>query len=273
MKYFNETVTNAEKEIDFIRAFVAKIKSILGNRIVLVEQEGKAFIEGNDYDSYSSGYAPGGYGYNLILDNKITISFTRSTTSGAAGYAIKATAISSSSSNSPPYTQSSGLGFKANGTRSLTIKGIKSSNLLIFSIIANASNTSASKPSFNLIVLQNNDTYCAAVRYGSGENPYSPISNNFNPNLIFSELLDLDTLSGQKITLVNRFPYNYNTDISNKQTELRTGKIAVLQNTSTKITNFSDLIDTSYIPQGLFVKINNENYISLNNFTLINIDD
>lgn len=247
MKYFNETVTNAEKEIDFIRAFVAKIKSILGNRIVLVEQEGKAFIEGNDYDSYSGNSAPSGYGYNLILDNKITISFTRSTTSGINGYAIKATEISSYST-SPPYTQSSGLGFKSNGTRSLTIKGIKSSNLLIFSIIANASNTNTSKPSFNLIVLQNNDTYCAAVRYGSGENPYSPISNNFNPNLIFSELSDLDTLSGQKITLVNRFPYNYNIDTNNNQTEFRTGKIAILQNTTTKITNFSDLIDTSLIP-------------------------
>lgn len=249
MKYFNETVTNAEKEIDFVRAFVAKIKSILGNRIVLVEQEGMAFIEGNDYDSYSSGNAPNGYGYNLILDNKITISFTRSTTGVTIGYAIKATAISSHST-SPPYTQSSGsgLGFKANGTRSLTIKGIKSSNLLIFSIIANASNTNTSKSSFNLIVLQNNDTYCAAVRYGSGENPYSPISNNFNPNLIFSELSDLDTLSGQKITLVNRFPYNYNIDTNNNQTEFRTGKIAILQNTTTKITNFSNLIDTSLIP-------------------------
>lgn len=271
MKYFNETVTNAEKEINFIRAFVAKIKSILGNRITLVEQQGKEYIQGG-VEAPSS--ITSGYGYNLILDNKITISCARGTTGTMSGYPIKATALSSSS----PYiyytqTSSFGLGWNAIGTRSLTIKGIQSSNLLILSIIPNASNTSTSKSSFNLIVLQNNDTYCAAVRYGSGENPYSPISNNFNPNLIFSELSDLDTLSGQKIILVNRFPYNYNIDTNSNQTEFRTGKIAILQNTPTKITNFSDLIDTSFIPQGLFVKINNENYISLNNYTLINIDD
>lgn len=269
MKYFNETVTNAEKEINFIRAFVAKIKSILGNRITLVEQQGKEYIQGG-VEAPSS--ITREYGYDLILDNKITISCTRGTTGTMSGYPIKATALSSSSST-PLYTQTSGLGWNAMGTRSLTIKGIQSSNLLILSIISNASNTSTYKSSFNLIVLQNNDTYGAVVRSGTGENPFSPFSDHFLTTLVFAELSELDTLSGQKFTLVNRFPYNYNIDTSSKQTEIRTGKVAVFQNTSTQLTKFLDLIDTSNLPQGMFLTINGINYVSLNNYTLICIDD
>ena len=270
MKYFNETVTNAEKEINFIRAFVAKIKSILGDRITLVEQQEKEYIQGG-VEAPSS--ITSGYGYDLILDNKITISCTRGTTGTVSGYSIKATAVLSSSSFNIFYTQTSSLGWSAIGTRSLTIKGIQSSNLLILSIIPNASNTSSSKASFNLIVLQNNDTYGAVVRYGTGENPFSPFSNHFLTTLVFTELSELDTLSGQKFTLVNRFPYNYNIDTSSKQTEIRTGKVAVFQNTTTQLTKFLDLIDTSNLPQGMFLTINGINYVSLNNYTLICIDD
>ena len=198
-----------------------------------------------------------GYGFDLILDNKLTISFTRSSTSGVNSYPIKINLLDSSY-QSVPWTNSSTLGWNSSGTRSQTIKGIQTDNLLIFSIISNASYTSNTKGSFTFIILQNTDTYSACVvKRSTGDIPSTPLSNMFTTSLIFQEISDLDTLSGNSFTLVNRFPYNYNTDFTSKEVEIRQGKVAVLQNTTNKVTIFNDLFDSSIITEGLFMTLNN----------------
>ena len=272
MKYFNTTITNSGKEIDYVKAFVAAIKNVLGSRVTLIEQEGKEYIQGNVTPPTS---IASGYGFDLILDNKLTISFTRSGTSGINGYRIQIPLLDSTNYTSVYWSPtSSSQGWNVSGTRSQTIKGIQTDNLLIFSIIANAGYTSNAKSSFTFIILQNTDTYSACtVKRSVGDIPSTPLSNMFTTSLIFQEISGLDTLSGNSFTLVNRFPYNYNTDFTSKEVEIRQGKVAVLQNTTNKVTIFNDLFDSSIITEGLFMTLNNQRYYTLNQHTLVNIED
>ena len=269
MRYFNETIINTDKEIAFLRAFVSKVKSILGNRIVLVEQQGKEYIQGEVTPPTS---IASGYGFDLVLDNKITISFTRGGTGTITGYSIKVSILGSSSTGLYYTLNSTSLGWNTAGTRVWILKGVQTSNLLIFIISPSASSIS-SKNAFVLSVLKNSDTYGANRTIVPISGTEAPPVPSFSPNSAFSELSELDTLTGQIFTLVNRFQYNYNIDAGSKQTEIRKGKVAVLQNSQTKLTSFNDLYDTSVIPQKMFVKINNQNCICLNQFTIVNIQD
>lgn len=270
MRYFNETIINTDKEIDFLRAFVSKVKSILGNRIVLVEQQGKEYIQGEVAPPTS---IASGYGFDLVLDNKITISFTRGGTGTITNYNIKVSILGSALSASLYYTlNSSSLGWNVAGTRTWAFKGIQTSNLLIF-IISPLSSSISNKKAFVLSVLKNSDTYGVNGKMISLSETEAPPVPSFSSNSAFSELSELDTLTGQVFTLVNRFQYNYNIDAGSKQTEIRKGKVAVLQNSQIKLTSFNDLYDTSVIPQKMFVKINNQNCICLNQFTIVNIQD
>lgn len=269
MKYFNETITNREKEIDFLKIFIKKMQDILGTRIVLIQQTGKAYIKGNDMIPTNT---PSEYSFSIILDNKLTLLINRISSSDINGYSFKINALSDASALIT-YTNSGTLDWNATGIRSLTIKGVQTTNLLILSFVSNPTNTPIGQ-SFNLIVLQNSETYGAALKISTGDTLYSSISNNFPTNLIFNEITQLDDISsGNTFSLVNRFPYNYNYNLNSKQTEIRKGKVAIIPNTQTRFTTFLDLYDTSIVPTGLFITINDLNYIALNSMTLVCISN
>ena len=150
MKYFNETITNREKEIDFLKIFIKKMQDILGTRIVLIQQTGKAYIKGNDMIPTNT---PSEYSFSIILDNKLTLLINRISSSDINGYSFKINALSDASALIT-YTNSGTLDWNTTGIRSLTIKGVQTTNLLILSFVSNPTNTPIGQ-SFNLIVLQN----------------------------------------------------------------------------------------------------------------------
>ena len=130
-------------------------------------------------------------------------------------------------------------------------------------------------------MLKNNDL-CALslVTLSSSSSINAPISKIFLSNNVYTQYElgpQPNISSGPALKINDRFLYNCNINNNNK-VEIASGKKALLNNgvegiNNTVVTTFSSLYDCSYLPADLVYTINGEEYLALNNYTLLKINN
>lgn len=135
---------------------------------------------------------------------------------------------------------------------------------------------------FNIIVLKNNDLCALSVvtLVASSQAVNVPISQIFLSKNVYMQYElgpQPNISSGPALKINNRFQYNCNINNNNK-VEIASGKKVLLNNevegvNNTVVTTFSSLYDCSYLPADLVYTINGEEYLALNNYTLLKINN
>ena len=297
MKYIDRVITNITddpinnygNEGYFCFQVLKAFKEIFGNRITFIETSNDSSFQG--YFLNGNGAFPtnaeatananneqsniGSYKCTMIIDNIWSLVFwARNSYPGSFSSAYFKT----------PALDNSTWAVSAAGTnksytslelRKIGLRIIEEQNFLWIGFLTYDGNLSQS-----IFCLKNNDFYIVARRSPSGGG-----ANNGHPYLTFTTDLSyknftqeqLDDTTNKNLKLYTKFSYNYNTN-NNNQVEISPNKIALINDSVSNIENvvvttFNNMRDCSYLPADMFYTIDNEQYYTLNNYTLIKVNN
>ena len=272
MKYISKNINTIQEggtygnEADFVLKILETFDQIFGDRLTITQPAGEEYYTQNiPFTSASTTYIA-----TLTIDNKFSIILRpRTSTSSTTSFALNIPIINSNYDNidfSGSYTSFS----TTTENRNWQIKVIEDLNILIIQI-GSCFSTSAGK-SYTIICLKNDNIY--SISQASLSYRFPNFSQYFTTGRVFTEIASLNTASGTTFTLPIRFNYNRNIN-DNNEIEIISNKIALRtgDNTNTIYTTFSNLTDCSYVPENIFFTMNEEQYLSLNNYTLLKIND
>ena len=272
MKYISKNINTIQEggtygnEADFVLKILETFDQIFGDRLAITQPAGEEYYTQNiPFTSASTTYIA-----TLTIDNKFSIILRpRTSTSSTTSFALNIPIINSNYDNidfSGSYTSFS----TTTENRNWQIKVIEDLNILIIQI-GSCFSTSAGK-SYTIICLKNDNIY--SISQASLSYRFPNFSQYFTTGRVFTEIASLNTASGTTFTLPIRFNYNRNIN-DNNEIEIISNKIALRtgDNTNTIYTTFSNLTDCSYVPENIFFTMNEEQYLSLNNYTLLKIND
>ena len=270
MEYVSKSITNFDSgknqvgnEAVFIHNILLAFKEAFGNRVVITEEN----------DNYTTNYenittGNGDYYATFNIDNKITIKMIPRSPSGASRISIFYFLISTLGESSPSpthgiyFTNSSSL-FSDVANRNINLKIFEEKNILFIQILP--STTASNKKSLILCVLKDND-----------ENIFALSSIRLNSNSQFSDFfLDsnnyMNLQTGELFTLPSLLKYSY--EQGSTTLDIIPNKKAFLVNDSNIYANFTNLLDCSNIAANQFFTLNEQQYCSLNNYTLLKINN
>lgn len=273
MKYISKNINTIQEggtygnEADFVFKILETFDQIFGDRLTITQPAGEEYYTQNiPFTSASTTYIA-----TLTIDNKFSINLRLRTGTGTIyGFALNVPIINSNYT-SIDFSNSSTNFSTTTVNRNWQIKVIEDLNILIIQI-GSYSATSSGK-SYTIICLKNDNIYSISQE-SSLSYRFPNFSQYFTTGRVFTEIASLDTASGTTFTLPIRFNYNRNIN-NNNEIEIISNKIALRtgDNTNTIYTTFSNLIDCSYVPENIFFTMNEEQYLSLNNYTLLKIND
>lgn len=272
MEYVSKSITNFDSgknqvgnEAVFIHNILLAFKEAFGNRVVITEEN----------DNYTTNYenittGNGDYYATFNIDNKITIKMIPRVSSGTSGitmfYFLISTLGESSASSiyGISFTNSSSL-FSAITNRNINLKIFEEKNILFMILSSSSITTSSNKKSLILCVLKDND-----------ENIFALSSIRLNSNPQFSDFfLDsnnyMNLQTGELFTLPSLLKYSY--EQGSTTLDIIPNKKAFLGNNINIYANFTNLLDCSNIAANQFFTLNEQQYCSLNNHTLLKINN
>ena len=270
MEYVSKSITNFDSgknqvgnEAVFIHNILLAFKEAFGNRVVITEENDNYTT---NYENITTGNA--NYYATFNIDNKITIKMVPRSSSGASRISIFYFLISTLGESSPSsthgiyFTNSSSL-FSDVANRNINLKIFEEKNILFIQILC--STTSSNKKSLILCVLKDND-----------ENIFALSSIRLNSNPQFSDFfLDsnnyMNLQTGELFTLPSLLKYSY--EQGSTTLDIIPNKKAFLGNSVNIYTNFTNLLDCSNIAANQFFTLNEQQYCSLNNYTLLKINN
>lgn len=295
MKYIDRVITNITddpinnygNEGYFCFQILKAFKEIFGNRITFIETSNDSSFQG--YFLNGNGAFPtndeitananneqsniGSYKCTMIIDNVWSLAFwARGSYSGTnSTVSFKAPALDSSWNVSV----SGGKSYTSLDLRKIGLRIIEEQNFLWIGFLTDGGNLS-----YSIICLKNNDFYIVAKKSISTSG-----ANNGRPYLAFTTDLSyknftqeqLDDTTNKNLKLYTKFSYNYNTN-NNNQVEISPNKIALVNDPVSNIENvvvttFNNMRDCSYLPADMFYTIDDEQYYTLNNYTLIKVNN
>ena len=272
MKYISKNINTIQEggtygnEADFVLKILETFDQIFGDRLAITQPAGEEYYTQNiPFTSASTTYIA-----TLTIDNKFSIILRpRTSTSSTTSFALNIPIINSNYTNID-FSGSSNNFSATTVNRNWQIKVIEDLNILIIQI-GSCFSTSAGK-SYTIICLKNDNIY--SISQASLSYRFPNFSQYFTTGRVFTEIASLNTASGTTFTLPIRFNYNRNIN-DNNEIEIISNKIALRtgDNTNTIYTTFSNLTDCSYVPENIFFTMNEEQYLSLNNYTLLKIND
>lgn len=309
MKYIFKTITNEIGDASGTRGnegffyfqVLKTLKIIFGNRISFeestpyftnsmnhVNNENQMDFPSNESNCFPSNEQAESekdniqnYNCSIVIDGIWSFSLIRDCNSSSTGvsrsggFRLGVPRISTSSGTT--VSSSSNMSYTILDLRKIYIKIMEQENFLSISF-----QNSNSQSVFNIIVLKNNDL-CALSLTAlsvSSSNVNAPISKIFLSNNVYKQYElgpQPNISSGPALKINNRFQYNCNINNNNK-VEMASGKKVLLNNgvegvNNTVVTTFSFLYDCSYLPADLVYTINGEEYLALNNYTLLKINN
>lgn len=272
MKYISKNINTIQEggtygnEADFILKILETFDQIFGDRLTITQPTGEEYYTQNiPFTSASTTYIA-----TLTIDNKFNIILKprTGTSSTNSSFSLNVPIINATYSS---LAFCSGASFTSTTTnRNWQIKVIEDLNILIIQL--GSYSTTNDGRSYTVICLKNNNIY--AISQANLDYRFPNFSQYFTTGRTFTEIASLDTASGTTFTLPVRFNYNRNIN-DNNEIEIISNKIALKtgDTTNTVYTTFSNLIDCSYVPADTFFTMNREQYLSLNNYTLLKIND
>lgn len=272
MKYISKNINTIQEggtygnEADFVLKILETFDQIFGDRLTITQPVGEEYYTQNiPFTSASTTYIA-----TLTIDNKFSINLRpRTGTSSINSFSLNVPIINSNY-NSIDFINSSYSFSTTTVNRNWQIKVIEDLNILIIQIGSfSATNTGRS---YTIICLKNDNIY--SISQASLDYRFPNFSQYFTTGRVFTEIASLNTASGTTFTLPIRLNYNRNIN-DNNEIEIISNKIALRtgDNTNTIYTTFSNLTDCSYVPENIFFTMNEEQYLSLNNYTLLKIND
>ena len=305
MKYIFKTITNeigdasrtSGNEGFFYFQILKTLKTIFGNRISFeestpyftnsmnhVNNENQMDFPSNESNCFPSNEQAESekdniqnYKCSIVIDGIWSFLLKRdSSSSNSTGLNLSVPGISSTSGTN--VSSSSNILYTSLSLRKIYIKIIEQENFLSISFQRYSSHSV-----FNIFVLKNNDLCALSLVTLSSTNLSSinaPISKIFLSNNVYTQYElgpQPNISSGPALKINDRFLYNCNINNNNK-VEIASGKKALLNNgvegiNNTVVTIFSNLYDCSYLPADLVYTINGEEYLALNNYTLLKINN
>lgn len=274
MEYVSKSITNFNSEKNqvgneavFIHNILLAFKEAFGNRIVITEEN----------DNYTTNYenittGNGDYYATFNIDNKITIKMVPRPSSGVSRistfyFLISTLGESSTSSSYGLNIANSSPLFSDITNRNINLKIFEEKNILFIQILSSSSiTTSSNKKSLILCVLKDNDENIFAlssIRLNSSNPQFSDFfldSNNY---------MNLQT--GELFTLPSLLKYSY--EQGSTTLDIIPNKKAFLGNNINIYANFTNLLDCSNIAANQFFTLNEQQYCSLNNYTLLKINN
>ena len=273
MEYVSKSITNFDSgknqvgnEAVFIHNILLAFKEAFGNRIVITEEN----------DNYTTNYeniitGNGDYYATFNIDNKITIKMIPRTSSGTriSMFHFLISTLGESSVSSSTYGinfTNYSLFFSDITNRNINLKIFEEKNILFIQILSSSSITTSSyKKSLILCVLKDND-----------ENIFALSSIRLNSDPQFSDFfLDsnnyMNLQTGELFTLPSLLKYSY--EQGSTTLDIIPNKKAFLGNSANIYTNFTNLLDCSNIAANQFFTLNEQQYCSLNNYTLLKINN
>lgn len=273
MKYISKNINTIQEggtygnEADFVFKILETFDQIFGDRLTITQPAGEEYYTQNiPFTSASTTYIA-----TLTIDNKFSINLRPRTGTSNAYYFALNVPIINSNYNNIDFSYNSASFSATTVNRNWQIKVIEDLNILIIQI-GSYSDTRSGK-SYTIICLKNDNTYSISQEFFSSYR-FPNFSQYFTTGRVFTEIASLNTASGTTFTLPIRLNYNRNIN-DNNEIEIISNKIALRtgDNTNTIYTTFSNLIDCSYVPENIFFTMNEEQYLSLNNYTLLKIND
>ena len=275
MEYVSKSITNFDSgknqvgnEAVFIHNILLAFKEAFGNRIVITEENDNYTT---NYENITTGNA--NYYATFNIDNKITIKMIPRVSSGASRISMFHFLIStlgessvSSSTYGINFTTNYSLLFSDITNRNINLKIFEEKNILFIQILSSSSiTTSSNKKSLILCVLKDND-----------ENIFALSSIRLNSDPQFSDFfLDsnnyMNLQTGELFTLPSLLKYSY--EQGSTTLDIIPNKKAFLGNSANIYTNFTNLLDCSNIAANQFFTLNEQQYCSLNNYTLLKINN
>lgn len=306
MKYIFKTITNEIGDASGTRGnegffyfqILKTLKIIFGNRISFEEstpyftnsmnhvnnenQMDFPFNESNCFPSNEQAESEKdniqNYNCSIVIDGIWSFLLKRdggTASNSTTGLNLSVPGISTTSGTS--VTSSSNIPYTSLDLRKIYIKIIEQENFLSISF-----QKYNSQSAFNIIVLKNNDLCALSLTAlpSSSSNVNAPISKIFLSNNVYTQYKlgpQPNISSGPALKINDRFLYNCNINNNNK-VEIASGKKALLNKgvegvNNTVVTTFSSLYDCSYLPADLVYTINGEEYLALNNYTLLKINN
>ena len=272
MKYISKNINTIQEdgtygnEADFVLKILETFDQIFGDRLTITQPAGEEYYTQNiPFTSASTTYVA-----TLTIDNKFNINLKpRTGTSPITNFSLNVPIIKATYSNLAFCSTTQSFA-STTVNRNWQIKVIEDLNILIIQL-GSYSTTSEGK-SYTIICLKNNNIY--SISQAILDYRFPNFSQYFTTGRTFTEIASLNTASGTTFTLPIRFNYNRNIN-DNNEIEIISNKIALRtgDNTNTIYTTFSNLIDCSYVPENIFFTMNEEQYLSLNNYTLLKIND
>lgn len=274
MEYVSKSITNFDSgknqvgnEAVFIHNILLAFKEAFGNRIVITEEN----------DNYTTNYeniitGNGDYYATFNIDNKITIKMVPRASSGTSRISTFYFLISTLGESSTSSTY--GLNF-ANSSplfsditnRNINLKIFEEKNILFIQILSSSSiTTSSNKKSLILCVLKDNDENIFALSSIRPLNSDPQFSDFF---LDSNNYMNLQT--GELFTLPSLLKYSY--EQGSTTLDIIPNKKAFLGNSVNIYANFTNLLDCSNIAANQFFTLNEQQYCSLNNYTLLKINN
>ena len=274
MEYVSKSITNFDSgknqvgnEAVFIHNILLAFKEAFGNRIVITEEN----------DNYTTNYeniTTGNINYyaTFNIDNKITIKMVPRISTGTSGitmfyFLISTLGESSASSTYGINFTNSSLLFNAITNRNINLKIFEEKNILFIQILSSSSiTTSSNKKSLILCILKDNDENIFALSSIRPLNSNPQFSDFF---LDSNNYMNLQT--GELFTLPSLLKYSY--EQGSTILDIIPNKKAFLGNSVNIYANFTNLLDCSNIAANQFFTLNEQQYCSLNNYTLLKINN
>ena len=272
MKYISKNINTIQEggtygnEADFVLKILETFDQIFGDRLTITQPAGEEYYTQNiPFTSASTTYVA-----TLTIDNKFNINLKpRTSTSSTGSFSLNIPIINSTYTNLEFYSSMQSFA-STTVNRNWQIKVIEDLNILIIQLGSYLSTNDGK--SYTIVCLKNDNLYSISQVILNYRFPN--FSQYFTTGRTFTEIASLNTASETTFTLPVRFNYNRNIN-SNNEIEIISNKIAIKtgDTTNTVYTTFSNLIDCSYVPENVFFTMNEEQYLSLNNYTLLKIND
>lgn len=272
MKYISKNINTIQEggtygnEADFVLKILETFDQIFGDRLTITQPTGEEYYTQNiPFTSASTTYVA-----TLTIDNKFNIILRpRTSTSSTGSFSLNIPIINSTYTNLEFYSSMQSFA-STTVNRNWQIKVIEDLNILIIQLGSYLSTNDGK--SYTIVCLKNDNLYSISQVILNYRFPN--FSQYFTTERTFTEIASLNTASGTTFTLPIRFNYNRNIN-DNNEIEIISNKIALKtgDTTNTVYTTFSNLIDCSYVPENIFFTMNEEQYLSLNNYTLLKIND
>lgn len=284
----NDPINNYGNEGYFCFQILKAFKEIFGNRITFIETSNDSsfqgyFLNGNGaFPTNAEATANANneqsniesYKCTMIIDNVWSLAFWARSSYGST---------SSSVSFKTPALDNSGwsiaityfaLSYTHLNLRKISLRIIEEQNFLCINFLNYSGGCNS-----NIICLKNNDIYIAEkFSFPSvGQSNIRPY-HSFTSDATYHEFTQeqVDETTNRTLKVYTKFYYNYNTD-NNNQVEISPNKIVLNNNLSginnLVVTTFDNMRDCSYLPADMFYTIDDEQYYTLNNYTLIKVNN